>query len=107
VMATWVLFRADTLGDAVSYLRTMVGLGVEVTAAPPIHRFLGSDVVIAIVAGVVASGPLGARWAAQVERYLRVGWVRVGQLAGVAVLLALVTLSLAGGAYNPFIYFRF
>jgi hypothetical protein len=31
----------------------------------------------------------------------------VGEMAGMALLLILVTLSLAGGAYNPFIYFRF
>ena len=38
---------------------------------------------------------------------LTAGSVRVGELAAVTALFALVTLSLAGGAYNPFIYFRF
>jgi hypothetical protein len=43
----------------------------------------------------------------RIDEALRVQQVRVGQLAGLAVLFGLVTLSLASGAYNPFIYFRF
>src|SRR5207244_833659 len=73
VMLTWVLFRADTLGIAMRYLAAMFGLGAAAEAAPPLHRFLGWDVVIAIAFGLMAAGPYGARWLAAVGDRLRVG----------------------------------
>ena len=38
---------------------------------------------------------------------LKIGSLQLGPLSGIVFLFALVALSLAGGAYNPFIYFRF
>jgi len=107
VMATWVLFRADSLGVAVHYFGALIGFGGNSPAVPPLHRFLGIDVMLALAAGVVASGPYGDRMLTHIGSRLRAGEVQVGQLAGLVVLFGLVTLSLAGGAYNPFIYFRF
>jgi alginate O-acetyltransferase complex protein AlgI len=107
VMATWVVFRSDTLGGAVNHLLTMIGMGAETTAPPPVERFVKLDVVFAIVVGILAAGPWGATWMSLIGERLRVASIRVGELVSVAVLFVLVTLSLAGGAYNPFIYFRF
>jgi alginate O-acetyltransferase complex protein AlgI len=107
VMVTWVLFRADSLGAAAHYLATMFALSGAPTIPAPVLRFLGADVVLAVVAGVVASGPYGSAMLWRIDEVLRVRQVRCGQLAGIALLFGLVTLSLASGAYNPFIYFRF
>lgn len=107
VMATWVLFRSNDLGSAARYLSTMIGAGVETPGAPPLHRFLGMDVVTALAAGLVAAGPYGAEWGGRIGKYLTVASLDLGEMAGLALLLVLVTLGLAGGAYNPFIYFRF
>jgi alginate O-acetyltransferase complex protein AlgI len=107
VMATWVLFRADSLAAAVHYFAALLGQGAEIGVAPPLHRFLGADVMLALIAGLMAAGPWGDRLISSMGEYLRVGPVRVGQLVGLFALLSLITLSLAGGAYNPFIYFRF
>ena len=63
--------------------------------------------MLALAAGIMASGPYGDRALNYCGSLLRLGEVRVGQLAGLVLLFGLVTLSLAGGAYNPFIYFRF
>jgi alginate O-acetyltransferase complex protein AlgI len=107
VMATWVLFRADSLGAAMHYFSAMLGVGNSGGLTPPLARFLGIDVVLAISAGVIASGPLGAHLLEKVGTRLRIGEVQVGRLAGLVLLFGFVALSLAGGAYNPFIYFRF
>lgn len=107
VMATWVLFRADSFGAAVHYLGAMAGFGAGSPAVPPLHRFLGADVMLALAAGIVASGPYGGHLLTYIGSRLRAGELQVGQLAGLVLLFGLVTLSLAGGAYNPFIYFRF
>ena len=107
VMFTWVLFREDTFGNAVRYYGAMLGVQPILVNPAPLHRFLHDDVVLAIVAGIVASGPYGKRSLERIGSILRVGEIQVGQLAGLAALFFLVTLSLAAGAYNPFIYFRF
>jgi alginate O-acetyltransferase complex protein AlgI len=107
VMMTWVVFRSETLGTALNYLGAMFGLGQETLAAPPIERFLKADVCIAIAVGLLAAGPLGARSVAWVGRRFVIGGVDGGELPAIALVLFLVALSLAGGAYNPFIYFRF
>jgi alginate O-acetyltransferase complex protein AlgI len=106
VMATWVLFRADTLSAAIHYYGALLGLAAA-SAAPPLHRFLGADVVLALIAGLLASGPCGSQLLSRFGGYLRIGNVEFGALIGLIALFGLTTLSLAGGAYNPFIYFRF
>jgi alginate O-acetyltransferase complex protein AlgI len=107
VMTTWVLFRAATLQDAAHYLAAMFGFGASAAVAPSPQRFLGPEVLMAISAGLLAAGPWGARWARAIGEPLKLGDLPIGQLTTSAVLIVLVALSLAGGAYNPFIYFRF
>ncbi|MDA9437547.1 hypothetical protein XH98_00145 [Bradyrhizobium sp. CCBAU 51745] len=107
VMATWVLFRAETLESAGHYFSALIGLGGEMANVPPMHRFLGLDVIAALAAGAIGCGPYGNKLLSWLGSALRVGELQVGRLGGLAVLFGLVVLSLAGGAYNPFIYFRF
>ena len=107
VMATWVLFRADTLTAALKYYGALVGLGADNVAAPPVHRFLGIDVVMALAIGIFASGPVANRLMLRAGSGLVIKNVNVGSAVALVLLLGLTTLSLAGGAYNPFIYFRF
>jgi len=107
VMIGWVLFRAGSFSQAAYYLRSMAGFGVPYAFGPPISRFLHNDVLLAGVIGILAAGPWLGNAIGAAER--RLSWrpltlVRVGVLLAV---LAVSLLSLAGGAYNPFIYFRF
>ena len=107
VMATWVLFRADTLGAPSTISAALVGLGASsaarsAVASLPRHRRRSGH------RGGRRVGSLWRPFADHARRVrVRAGQVQVGQLAGLTVLLGLITLSLAGGAYNPFIYFRF
>lgn len=110
VVATWTLFRADSLHHAGFYLAAMVGLGVDTPLAAPLQRYLGSDVVLAFVTAMAVVGPWGLALALRAERYLAGEDGRIHphlEIGGLMMLLLLVSLSLAGGAYNPFIYFRF
>ncbi|HEX8168852.1 MAG TPA: MBOAT family O-acyltransferase [Beijerinckiaceae bacterium] len=109
VMATWVLFRADGVAQAFAYLGAMAG-GAEAPFAPPLQRFLGFDVLLALAAAAVGAGPWGARLGRRALEGLSGAWRALGsaaELGTLATLFALVAMSLAGGAYNPFIYFRF
>jgi alginate O-acetyltransferase complex protein AlgI len=110
VMATWVLFRAESVGQAFSYLGVMAGVGAEAPFAPPLARFLGWDVLLALGAAAVGAGPYGARLGRRTLEGLSGAMRPLGSAAELGTLTALfvlVAMSLAGGAYNPFIYFRF
>jgi alginate O-acetyltransferase complex protein AlgI len=85
----------------------MLGMQSSLVNPAPVNRFLHDDVVLAIIAGIIASGPYGSRLLSRIGNVMRVGDIQVGQLAGLAAVFLLITLSLAAGAYNPFIYFRF
>jgi len=114
VMVTWVFFRSTSVQGALNFLQAMAGFGSVSPDAPTLKRFLTADVLLALGAGVVAAAPvvpaLKRRWKIPVERvsvpapdYATAGLATTG----FAALLILSALSLAGGAYNPFIYFRF
>ncbi len=115
-MLGWVLFRADSFSDASTYFGALFGLSPD-GAAQPLARYASREVIWAIAAGVLFSGPILPRiegyWASlrrdrspQVASALEAGGI--GLEIGIVVLL-LVTCAawLAGGTYNPFIYFRF
>jgi alginate O-acetyltransferase complex protein AlgI len=109
VMIAWVFFRADTLPHALGYLGAMFGLGQATGHVPALSLYFGADVLLALAAAFLAVGPWGQALADRLSAGLRAVWpvVDMFRVATLAGILGLVTLSLAGGAYNPFIYFRF
>jgi len=105
VLIGWVFFRADTLGQALRFLRAMAGLGYP--ASVRAVDFVTPELVITMsVAAMLAT----VSWDERLK-LARLGVVKpLAELSTVAVQLALLALSilyLAAGTYNPFIYFRF
>jgi len=116
VMMGWVLFRANTFGGAKTFFAALAGLG-HATAAQPIARYADNQVLWAIALGIPFSGPLWGWTKLQCSR-LAGATAAAGQPAlqifgatlEIALVVALLLVSsawLAGGTYNPFIYFRF
>ena len=103
----WVLFRSDSFGQAATYLRAMAGFGAPHNMGIPNVRLLHADVVLATLAGLALAGPWLGRWGATLDRRLAMGSYRVVGLTGLLAILIGASMSLAGGTYNPFIYFRF
>ncbi|MBI1382934.1 MAG: MBOAT family protein [Planctomycetaceae bacterium] len=111
VMVGWVLFREATLPEAVAHLATMVGwadpsgpaLGAVPLLSPPVVAALLLGALGATRLPLYASVRLG-HWMGR--RGLGETWRVVGALA-VLVLFAAAAAELAGGTYNPFLYFRF
>ncbi|MEI9962559.1 MAG: MBOAT family protein [Limisphaerales bacterium] len=116
VMMGWVLFRADTFSGAGNFFAALFGLG-HVVQAQPLHRYASNEVITAICLGVVFSTPLwdaiktaGARIANFIPSASRGIYFGLGQIIEIVLVAALLLISvawLAGGTYNPFIYFRF
>lgn len=114
VMPGWVLFRADDLAHALSYLQAMAGLGGGGLDCH-IAMYVNSEVILALAAGVLGSTPLIPRLNEMIEKWCSgaryetaLGRLQSGVQVGMIGMVMLVSfMFLAAGTYNPFIYFRF
>jgi alginate O-acetyltransferase complex protein AlgI len=116
VMMGWVLFRANTYTEAHHFFLAMFGLG-QAPAAQPLARYLTNESIWALAFGIPFCGPMWSKinhlcgWLAQVTpASLRTGVHVFGAVLEVVLVIGLLLISaiwLAGGTYNPFIYYRF
>jgi alginate O-acetyltransferase complex protein AlgI len=58
VLAGWVLFRSESLGDAVQYFKAMAGQNAAVASAYYLNRFLTPEVWIALLSALIGAAPL-------------------------------------------------
>jgi alginate O-acetyltransferase complex protein AlgI len=117
VMFGWVLFRADTLSHALLFFKTMFGFSAADLANHPLGRYVSRQVLCAIALGVVFAAPTWpwfkswlAKLPARVPQATQTPLHTLGAVAEIILLAALLLVSaawLAGGTYNPFIYYRF
>ena len=111
VLTGWVVFRADNFAAAGSYLYAMSGLGMA-TEAQSLMRYATTPVLAAVLAGMVCSTPwLGMSWVKLTSRIAQrpifYAASSLLEISGILLLFLLTAAWLAGGTYNPFIYFRF
>jgi alginate O-acetyltransferase complex protein AlgI len=103
VMLGWVWFRAPDLASAAGYFGALSGAATA-PAAYPWQAEIGSVEIAAIVVGLVfALAPTGRGPGA--PRVPAAG--RWAALPLALAALVLCACSLAGGTYNPFLYYRF
>jgi alginate O-acetyltransferase complex protein AlgI len=116
VMMGWVLFRADAFSCAADYYNALFGLG-HVLQAQPLPRYAGREVIWALCLGTAFSLPLwgglktaGSKLGGFIPLPVQPVYYGLGQIVEIILVVALLLISaawLAGGTYNPFIYFRF
>ena len=112
VMGGWVLFRCETLTQAVGYYAALAGHAQGDAFRHPLREFLDPFVACTLAVGVVFATPLArqiGRWrdrvgatpglAANALLCIDTGWL--------ALVFIVASAFLAAGTYNPFIYFRF
>ena len=109
-ITAFVMFRADTAAYGWRMIRTMfTGLRFDLVSRSFLMEQLDGYTVVLIAGGILFSYPVTAKLlkctGSLRDRYAAV-W-EVLKYLGVLVLLFLCVCSLAGAAYNPFIYFRF
>jgi alginate O-acetyltransferase complex protein AlgI len=117
VMAGWVLFRADTFGHAITFLANMAGVSSGAPYGQKVARYWSHELACVLILGVIFALPTWSglrRNAGDLQRRLPAAWQPAAQAAGLGLQLVLVVALLlvsaawlAGGTYNPFIYFRF
>jgi alginate O-acetyltransferase complex protein AlgI len=116
VMLGWVLFRSGTFPAAAHYFAALAGL-CHPAQAQPLGRFAGNESLWALGFGVIFSVLPWSRVKEFSRRSLEklpgtpgMIAINLGRAAEIFLILAGLLLSaawLAGGTYNPFIYFRF
>ena len=117
VMIGWVLFRANTFPQALAFLSNMAGLGRSAEITQPLARYMSHESVFALIAGAIFATPLLAWLKSTLTRAVdrlpgraSSALTAVGMTVEGVIVIGLLLISsawLAGGTYNPFIYFRF
>lgn len=111
VALAFVLFRADTFEQAMfMYQQMLLGWGSISNGAELLTAQLLTPLFCTtFVVGIVASFPILPWLKGKVFQMSEVAQKRIDVVCSLACLglLAICVLTLAGGAYSPFIYFRF
>ena len=109
VLTGWVFFRSVTYADAALFFHSLAGLGPVTREARVLWLELSPKVVLAMLAGILVAYPV-VPWARQHirRRCASAPWLpELGEWLVLTLLGLLALVMVAGGAYNPFIYFRF
>jgi alginate O-acetyltransferase complex protein AlgI len=108
VAVGWVLFRADSLGDAWTYLQSLFGLRAPVRMRFETGFYLNNYLIFVVLIGALGAldlhGWARRRWAVTPRR--QSAWHAARTLAACVTLL-LAAVAVLASTYNPFIYFRF
>ena len=103
VVIGWVIFRAESLAHAVSYLRAMFGLSGQPLLDGMFTGWFSQNVILLAV-GALLCTPLVREF---FEKTKEKPAVNVLRLATLCALFVLSVASLVSNSYNPFIYFNF
>jgi alginate O-acetyltransferase complex protein AlgI len=106
VMGGWVLFRCETLTQAVAYYAALFGRAQGDPARHPLPEFLDPFVAFTLIVGIVFATPLARAIGQWRDRHANVAVLGL-DVAWLVAVFVLAGAFLAAGTYNPFIYFRF
>ena len=103
VIIGWIVFRADTLSDAVIYLKTVFGLNGNTFSDGLFTGWFSQNVILLIIGGLLST-PVFKWLTNKAKGNAAAKWIGVVGLCG---LFVLSVASLVSNSYNPFIYFNF
>ena len=103
VMGGWVLFRAATISDAGSYFASLAGANGMSELGFDMHDALSERVIVTLIIGCVLA--VAPRWMPRLPApfILRAS----ADVTWTFALLVFSMITVAAGAYSPFLYFRF
>ena len=109
VLLGFVLFRADTLGDAgLIFSQMFTGVDFTLQSDALLRTLLSPLNILTVVLGTAFSLPLLPKVKAYAQGEGKAAAaLRAGSYLACGGLFLLCVMNLAGSAFNPFIYFRF
>ncbi len=103
VIIGWVFFRAQTLSDATIFIKKMFSF--DFNNAISVFMYLDSEIMVVLFFAILLCGII--QLIAKLKTSLFKASVSITECIALAIILALCTLNLVSGEYNPFIYFQF
>lgn len=103
VMLGWVIFRSDNLGNAVTYIKALFGVGVTGFIDKAFPAYLKQNGVY-FLAALICSAPLFPYLEQKAGNYKL--W-RCAYTVFIMILFILSVSYICNNSYNPFIYFNF
>lgn len=106
-MISFVIFDAESLMGASSYIASMFGAqGLPVVTPESLYYF--KSYLVVFVIAIIGATPLPKRLAAAAEKnkYISLA-LPIGEPLVMTALLVTCTAFLIDGSFNPFLYFRF
>ena len=117
VMAGWVFFRTESMGQALQYFEALAGFSSGNGDIHYVEKYLDLKIVIIIFLGMILSTPAASRLNGIALKHinemggsmprLQVSLYSCVNLLVLISLASLCLMSIASNAYDPFIYFRF
>lgn len=104
VMVGWVFFRAETLTEAIAYLKTMFSFQFAMVDAQLLFQLLGARFLVVFIIAVLICHPWlkNLYYRLEAKKY---GFYVMNPLVLGGFYIALC--EMMGSGFNPFIYFRF
>lgn len=107
VMVGWVLFRAENLPHALSYLNAMFDINRFTITTLDLYQLIDNEALIAFFFALIFSTPLHQKIISIVGNEPKVNVTGVMYLGATTFVFYLAILKVSSSTYNPFIYFRF
>ncbi|MEE9425191.1 MAG: MBOAT family O-acyltransferase [Methylococcales bacterium] len=113
IIASWVLFRSETLTQAMDYFNAMTNISNWDTTSFQYAQVISNEFIFIFIIGLIFSLPIYTRIKQQLTNYFENSALKIAlpihfsRLVFLSVLIFLSVLKIASSTYNPFIYFRF
>ena len=103
VVLGWVIFRAESLGDAMYYLGAMFGINGNAFSDGMFSGWFTQSIILLCI-GVLLSTPVFRILNEKTKNSSIIGFAKAG---GLICLFLLSVAGIVSSSYNPFIYFNF
>lgn len=117
IMIGWVFFRADTIGDAFIYIRSLVNFSNPPYLDARLFAAANTEFYLALVVGIIFSFPvfpmMSSRFSLVMKevggnaRLLISSLTNAGIVAWLSFIVIYCSAQIISGSHNPFLYFRF
>ncbi len=117
VMIGWVFFRAESLEQALAYLKSLANFSTSPYLDAKLFATMNAEFYIALFVGIIFSYPIVPRLFSQyscrleqakVSTRLLIGSITTaGTIVWISFVIIYSSAQLMSGSHNPFLYFRF
>jgi len=113
VVVGWVIFRSDTIPQALSYMKSMVSVSNLHTSTYRYSLVLSYETLSALIIGIIICTPIFPKLKSHLEKTFENNTMKMflfvyfPQTAILVALLIISSSKIAASTYNPFLYFRF